>query len=284
MRDYQAKSNQGGAADSITATKFGGGEFTSLSTESKNAVSRAGLTLAPANGAGEDTTQLAQSLFLHGVKSGSFQVGGTVDAITLTPVSGASGVVIPADYDNIEGAVITFVPSGPNTGAVTVSIGQTSGTQLGTKKLLDSSGAELSAGELSASRIEAYYDPTADSSSGAWILTPWSEESSTAGLAVAYVNFQGNGTAAINNSYGIDSLVDNGTGDYTINLTDAMSDAEFIVTSGGRRNTTLGTPNYGWSERVHVIDASTIDVYTSDNASSSEDWARIYLTVHGDKA
>lgn len=182
MRDYQTKVNNGAAPDSITNTKFGAGEFNSLAVENENAVSRAGLTLAPADGSGEETNQLAQSLFLHGVKSSSFQAAGTVDAITLTPVSGASGVVIPADYDHIEGAVINFVPTGANTGAVTVSIGQTAGTQLSTKKLLSASGAALTGGELGTDRIEAYYDPTADGAAGAWLLTPWSSSASASPL------------------------------------------------------------------------------------------------------
>ena len=107
-RNYNPKTNVGAVADSITTTKYGGGEISSVHLEVKNAVTRAGLTVAPADGTGEETNQIAQSLFLHGVKSTSFQAAGTVDAITLTPISGASGVFIPADYDHLEGARITF--------------------------------------------------------------------------------------------------------------------------------------------------------------------------------
>ena len=172
-RDYQTKTNLGAGADSITSTKFGAGEFNSIAIEVENAALNAGLTLAAADGTSEETNQIAQSLFLHGVKSTSFQAAGTANAITLTPASGSTGVVIPADYSNMEGARFTFSPTAANTAAVTVSIGQTTGTQLGTKKVLDSAGAALTGSNWGTSLIEIQYDPSADGAVGAWLITPW---------------------------------------------------------------------------------------------------------------
>lgn len=43
----------------------------------------------------------------------------------------------------------------------------------------------------------------------------------------AWVNFNGTGTVAIRSSGNVSSITDNGTGDYTINFTTAMSDANF---------------------------------------------------------
>jgi hypothetical protein len=172
MRDYQTKQNLGGAADSITATKFGAGEFNSLATENENAVTRAGLTLANQDGAGEQTNQLAQSLFLHGTKSSTMTAGGTVDAITLTPKSGVNGVLLPTTYDNFDGGEVQFLPTGTNTGAVTISIGQDNGSQIGTKKALTAAGADFVGGELAANQYVSFvYDASADSSNGAFIIT-----------------------------------------------------------------------------------------------------------------
>jgi hypothetical protein len=47
------------------------------------------------------------------------------------------------------------------------------------------------------------------------------------GSAKAWVNFNGTGTVAINNSYNVSSITDNGTGDYTINFTTAMPNANY---------------------------------------------------------
>ena len=45
----------------------------------------------------------------------------------------------------------------------------------------------------------------------------------------AWVNFDGTGTVAINGSGNVSSITDNGTGDYTVNFTTAMADANYAV-------------------------------------------------------
>jgi len=51
------------------------------------------------------------------------------------------------------------------------------------------------------------------------------------GSAKAWVNFNGTGTVAIRASYNVTSITDNGTGDYTVNFTNAMSDANYSVSA-----------------------------------------------------
>lgn len=45
----------------------------------------------------------------------------------------------------------------------------------------------------------------------------------------AWVNFNGTGTVAIRESYNVSSITDNGTGDYTVNFTNALTDANYAV-------------------------------------------------------
>ena len=45
--------------------------------------------------------------------------------------------------------------------------------------------------------------------------------------ARAWVNFNGTGTVAIRGSANVSSITDNGTGDYTVNFTTAMADANY---------------------------------------------------------
>lgn len=45
--------------------------------------------------------------------------------------------------------------------------------------------------------------------------------------AKAWVNFNGTGTVAIRASGNVSSITDNGTGDYTVNFTNAMPDANY---------------------------------------------------------
>jgi uncharacterized protein (DUF2147 family) len=49
------------------------------------------------------------------------------------------------------------------------------------------------------------------------------------GSAKAWVNFNGTGTVAIRAAGNVSSITDNGTGDYTVNFTTAMSDANYNV-------------------------------------------------------
>ena len=56
----------------------------------------------------------------------------------------------------------------------------------------------------------------------------------------AFVNFNGTGTVAIRSSGNVSSITDNGVGDYTVNFTTAMPDANYttILTNAGNRNAT----------------------------------------------
>lgn len=46
-------------------------------------------------------------------------------------------------------------------------------------------------------------------------------------FARAWVNFNGTGVVAIRGSVNVSSITDNGTGDYTVNFTTAMTDANY---------------------------------------------------------
>ena len=48
-------------------------------------------------------------------------------------------------------------------------------------------------------------------------------------LCLAWVNFDGTGTVAIGASFNVSSITDNGTGDYTVNFTTAMVDANYAT-------------------------------------------------------
>ncbi len=52
-------------------------------------------------------------------------------------------------------------------------------------------------------------------------------------LCRAWVNFNGTGTVAIRAQFNASSITDNGTGDYTVNFSNAMSDANYCVSSAG---------------------------------------------------
>ena len=59
--------------------------------------------------------------------------------------------------------------------------------------------------------------------------------------ARVWVNFNGTGTIAIRNSGNVSSLIDNGTGDHTVNFTTALSASTYCVT--GHCNHVTNTSN-----------------------------------------
>jgi len=62
--------------------------------------------------------------------------------------------------------------------------------------------------------------------------------------AKAWVNFNGTGTVAIRASGNVSSITDNGTGDYTVNFTVAMVDANYALSVTPGADTTNGAVGY----------------------------------------
>jgi hypothetical protein len=56
----------------------------------------------------------------------------------------------------------------------------------------------------------------------------------------AWVNFNGTGTVAIRASGNVTSITDNGTGDYTVNFTTALPDANYSAVASARQLTASG--------------------------------------------
>ena len=68
-------------------------------------------------------------------------------------------------------------------------------------------------------------------------------EGAVKGSAKAWVNFNVTGTVAIRASYNVSSITDNGTGDYTVNFTTAMPDANYSVASNSSDGESVGSLN-----------------------------------------
>jgi hypothetical protein len=64
--------------------------------------------------------------------------------------------------------------------------------------------------------------------------TAWTSGVST-GIAKAWVNFNGTGTVAIRASYNVSSITDNGTGQYTVNFTNAFADVNYSAVASAKR-------------------------------------------------
>jgi hypothetical protein len=79
--------------------------------------------------------------------------------------------------------------------------------------------------------------------------------------ARAWCNFNGTGTPAIRASGNVSSITDNGTGDYTVNFTTAMPDANYAIS--GMAGETAGT------EVLEVISRTTSSVSVNGYATET---------------
>ena len=87
---------------------------------------------------------------------------------------------------------------------------------------------------------------------------------STVPVAMAWVNFNGTGTVAIRASYNVSSITDNDVGDYTVNFTTALADANYAVVATGMRNS-----SYVADSNPVVIGLKSNTTYTSNASTSS---------------
>ena len=86
-------------------------------------------------------------------------------------------------------------------------------------------------------------------------------------LCKAWVNFNGTGTVAIRASGNVSSITDNGTGDYTVNFTNAMADANYcpVTQSVGESTTSLrgGSMIMGtWAGGSTLKSTTQLRIYT----------------------
>ena len=76
------------------------------------------------------------------------------------------------------------------------------------------------------------------------------------GSAKAWVNFNGTGTVAIRASFNVSSITDNGTGDYTVNFTSALSDANYSYAGNCNNASNLYARNVVSSSGTHFTTSS----------------------------
>ena len=78
-------------------------------------------------------------------------------------------------------------------------------------------------------------------------------------LCRAWVNFNGTGTVAIRASFNVTSITDNGTGDYTVNFTTAMPDANYSTVTSSNQMLTRTPVNDATTTSVTIITGRPAD-------------------------
>jgi hypothetical protein len=93
----------------------------------------------------------------------------------------------------------------------------------------------------------------------------------------AWVNFNGTGTVAIRASFNVTSITDNGTGDYTINFTTAMPDANYSVS--GAAMIAVGSVALFFAPTTSAPTTSTLRVVTTSSTFTLTDAAYTQVAI-----
>ena len=146
---------------------------------------------------------------------------------------------------------IALSPNASGTGTLTIAAPNTNSDR--TIDLPDAAGTVFVSGQaLSATTGNFSGDVTLGSSV---LATP--SGSAPSYTCRAWVNFNGTGTVAIRASGNVSSITDNGTGDYTVNFTTAMPDANYSLVV----SSTYGSAN-GFSGLAPTTTAARVSSYT----------------------
>ena len=101
------------------------------------------------------------------------------------------------------------------------------------------------------------------------------------GLAKVWANWNGTGTVAIRDSFNTASITDNGTGDYTTNVSSAMANANYCFTAlGGDTSGSLSVRIENASNRT----TTTIDLISYNTSNAALDIQDVNSLFHGDLA
>jgi hypothetical protein len=99
-------------------------------------------------------------------------------------------------------------------------------------------------------------------------------------LCRGWIFFNGTGTPAAYDDFNVSSIVDNGTGDYTINWENALPSANYAAfVAAGSTSTNTGTTRDGTTLRT----ASLIRILTFEaSAGTATDFAYVSVCAFGD--
>jgi hypothetical protein len=92
----------------------------------------------------------------------------------------------------------------------------------------------------------------------------------------AWVNFNGTGTVAIRAAGNVSSITDNGLGDYTVNFTNALSDANYsVLVTGDNSGSSAFLPFLRTNASVPAVGSIRIGLANSSFSSADVTYANV---------
>jgi hypothetical protein len=99
------------------------------------------------------------------------------------------------------------------------------------------------------------------------------------GSARAFVNFNGTGTVAIRASYNVASITDNGLGDWTVNFTNALTDANYTACPVGNYTEGTGVGASGRPIQPKTYTTTSVRLISTDGGSGV-DMEKVNVIIH----
>jgi hypothetical protein len=95
----------------------------------------------------------------------------------------------------------------------------------------------------------------------------------------AWVNFNGTGTVAIRASGNVTSITDNGVGDYTVNFTTAMPDANYVSICNSSRTDTINGSGNNYTSGTAPAAGSIRVIATVPTTATANDQAYFMVAI-----
>jgi len=204
-------------------------------------------------------------------------------ASTITAGNATNGLALSCDNTGI---LELKTGTGAGTTAVTIGTGQQVAVTLGS--------AAAPSITFSGDTNTGIYSPGADrigfaeggaqvgefDASGNFLFNSGYGSAAVAYGCRAWVNFNGTGTVAIRASGNVSSITDNGTGDYTVNFTTALPDANFSVCgTAALLATGSAVPRFVAPVSQAGLAASNVQIRTADDAGATVDTACVSIAI-----
>lgn len=174
----------------------------------------------------------------------------------------------------LNAAAFTALSTIPSGAGIIPIANLASGTPTGTKFIRDDGSLQLPTFQTAATQaeMEAGSSLTVPVTPGRAQFHP--------GVSKAWIRFDGTGTPAINASYNVTSITDNGVGDYTLNWTVSFSSATAYCISG-----IGGDSGAASGARIVAVTYSTgsCRIMTVNTANANTDYAFVNLMAFGDQ-
>lgn len=119
-------------------------------------------------------------------------------------------------------------------------------------------------------QLDENLDAMAEGSAGAPEILPSAIQNGEDILVKAWVNFDGTGVVAINDSFNVIGITDNGVGDYDINFDTAFATANYVWSGGAEDTNTNGDAMVG-RENGATKSTTAMNIFVIDNANNKID-------------